>query len=484
MSPKNKKVSKPKRSSTKRPAVRTVQRSKSKPRPKSRVNPNPAPKLKPKPKQQNIAVAQYSTPTVPTPGASVLSSHNPYEVVLHNFELAAKKIALNEELAALIRTPDRELKVELPVMMDDGKLHSIIGYRVQHNNARGPYKGGIRYHQEVDLDEVRALASLMTWKTSVVDIPFGGAKGGVTIDPTKLSAGELERLTRALTSKIDVIIGPSEDIPAPDVNTNAQTMAWMMDEYSKMHGYSPAVVTGKPVELGGSLGRDEATGRGVCIALREAAKTHHLDLKKITVAVQGFGNVGSHTARILEQEMGVKVVGISDVKGGIYNPRGIKYSDAVLQMKNTGSVAGMKGCVKLTNEDLLELKCDILIPAALGNQLRGDNAARVQAKMIIEAANGPTTYDADEIFQSRKITVVPDIYANAGGVTVSYFEWVQNVQRFRWEYARVVSELEKIMTSSYAAVHAVSEKHRVPLRIGAFILAVERVAKAAKLRGV
>ncbi len=410
--------------------------------------------------------------------------HNPYEDVLHNFELAATKLNLNEDIAMLIRTPDRELRVELPVMMDDGKLHSIIGYRVQHNNARGPYKGGIRYHQEVDLDEVRALASLMTWKTSVVDIPFGGAKGGVTIDPLKLSAGELERLTREFTSKIDLIIGPSEDIPAPDVNTNAQTMAWMMDEYSKSHGYSPAVVTGKPIELGGSLGREEATGRGVCIALREASRTFHLDLKKITVAVQGFGNVGSHTARILEQEMGVKVVAVSDVKGGVYNPRGIRYDNAANQMKNTGSVLGLKGGVKLTNEELLELKCDVLIPAALGNQLRADNAHNVKAKLIVEAANGPTTYEADEIFASRNIPVIPDIYANAGGVTVSYFEWVQNVQRFRWDYARVMSELEKTMTSSYSAVLHTSEKYKVPMRIGAFILAVERVAKAAKLRGI
>ncbi len=416
--------------------------------------------------------------------SSKSSKHNPYEDVLHNFEIASKKINLNEELALLIRTPDRELRVELPVMMDDGKLHSIIGYRVQHNNARGPYKGGIRYHQDVDLDEVRALASLMTWKTSVVDIPFGGAKGGVTIDPLKLSDGELERLTRAFTSKIDLIIGPSEDIPAPDVNTNAQTMAWMMDEYSKTHGYSPAVVTGKPIELGGSFGREEATGRGVCIALREAAKTHHLDLKKITVAVQGFGNVGSHTVRILEQEMGVKVVAVSDVKGGVYNPRGIRFNDAINQLKITGSLNGIKGGVKLTNEDLLELKCDVLIPAALGNQLRSDNANNVKAKLIVEAANGPTTYEADEIFFSKNIPVIPDIYANAGGVTVSYFEWVQNVQRFRWDYARVMNELEKTMTSSYSAVLHTSEKYKVPMRIGAFILAVERVAKAAKLRGI
>ncbi|MDD8018999.1 MAG: Glu/Leu/Phe/Val dehydrogenase dimerization domain-containing protein [Bacteroidota bacterium] len=433
----------------------------------------------PKKKAPSVHI-KHSPPTVHTERAE----YNPYETVLHNFDLAAKKIQLSDEASLLIKTPDRELRVELPVMMDDGKLHSIIGYRVQHNNARGPYKGGIRYHQDVNLDEVRALASLMTWKTAVADIPFGGAKGGITIDPTKLSMNELERMTREFTDRIDCVIGPLEDIPAPDVNTNAQTMSWMMDEYGKRHGHSPAVVTGKPVELGGSLGREEATGRGVCIALREAAKSYKLDLKKITVAVQGFGNVGSHTARILEQEMGVKVVAISDVKGGIYNSRGVRFADAMSQFKNTGSVVGLKGGVKLTNEELLELKCDVLIPAALGNQFRADNANNVKAKLIVEAANGPTTFEADEIFASRGIPVVPDIFANAGGVTVSYFEWAQNLQQFRWEYSKVIAELEKTMTNSYAAVVAASEKYKVTLRIGAFILAVERVAKAAKLRGL
>ena len=433
---------------------------------------------------KSLPSRQAGAPSAQSLQSSVESSRNPNEIVLHNFDLAAKKINLSNELSLLIKTPDRELRVELPVMMDDGKLHSVIGFRVQHNNARGPYKGGIRYHQQIDIEEVRALASLMTWKTAIVDIPFGGAKGGITIDPAKHSTGELERMTREFTSRIDSIIGPLEDIPAPDVNTSAQVMSWMMDEYSKRHGYSPGAVTGKPVELGGSHGREEATGRGVCIALREAAKTYKFDLRKITVAVQGFGNVGSNTVRILEHEMGVKVVGASDVKGGIYNPRGIKYSDMANQLKNTGSIAGLKGCVKISNEELLELKCDVLIPAALGNQIRGDNADKVKAKLIVEAANGPTTYDADEILQSKNIPVVPDIYANAGGVTVSYFEWAQNMQQFRWEYKRVVDELEKIMTGSYQAVLHTTEKHKVPMRIGAFILAVDRVAKAAKLRGI
>lgn len=431
--------------------------------------------------QQKLpSIAQQSS----APPSPVSQQINPYQVVLHNFEIAAKKLQLNDEVAQLIKTPDRELRVELPVKMDDGKLQIFIGYRIQHNNARGPYKGGIRYHQDVNLDEVRALASLMTWKTAVADIPFGGAKGGITVDPTQLSHSELERLTREFASKIDLIIGPSEDVPAPDMNTNANTMAWIMDTYSNRHGYSPGVVTGKPIELGGSLGREEATGRGVNIALREAVKTYKMDLKKITVAVQGFGNVGSNTVRILDEELGVKVVAISDVKGGIYNQRGIRYRDALHQLKSTGSVAGLKGSVKITNEELLELRCDVLIPAALDGQLHAHNAASVKAKMIVEAANNPTTFEADDIFASRNIPVVPDILANAGGVTVSYFEWVQNMQRFRWEYAVVVRELEKTMTNSFTAVLHTAEKYKVPLRIGAFILAVERVAKAATLRGV
>ncbi|MEW5797684.1 MAG: Glu/Leu/Phe/Val dehydrogenase dimerization domain-containing protein [Bacteroidota bacterium] len=466
---------KPKKHAAKKVKHRPVKKHRQKPHPRLKKK-NAARKP-----QRYVSVKSSSEPVKPT---AELSKHNPYDDVLRNFETAAKKISLSDEASLLIKTPDREVRVELPVLMDDGKLHSVIGYRVQHNNARGPYKGGIRYHHEVDINEVRALASLMTWKTAIVDIPFGGAKGGITIDPSKHSMGELERITREFTGRIDSIIGPLEDIPAPDVNTNAQTMSWMMDEYSKRHGYSPGVVTGKPVELGGSLGREEATGRGVCIALRESAKTNKLDLKKITVAIQGFGNVGSHTARILEQEMGVKVVALSDVKGGIYNPRGIRYADAIAQVKNTGSIVGLKGCVKLTNEELLELKCDVLIPAALGNQLRGDNAQSVKAKLVIEAANGPTTVEADEILASKSIPVVPDIFANAGGVTVSYFEWAQNMQQFKWEYPRVVNELEKIMTHSYQSVLHATEKYKVPMRIGAFILAVERVAKAAKLRGI
>jgi len=407
-----------------------------------------------------------------------------YDVVLHNFDIAASKLQFSEEVKQLIKTPDRELRVELPIIMDNGKLNTLIGYRVQHNNARGPNKGGIRYHPDVNLDEVRALASLMTWKTAVVDIPFGGAKGGIAVDPAKFSAGELERLTRVFTQKIDCIIGPSEDIPAPDVNTNAQVMSWMMDQYSRRHGHTPAVVTGKPIELGGSAGREEATGRGVCIALRETAKAHKLDLKRTSVAIQGFGNVGAHTARILEEELGAKVVALSDIKGGAYNPRGIRFRDVMQNVSETGSVAGLKGAAKISNNELLELKCDVLIPAALGGQLHGGNADRVQAKFIVEAANGPTTFEADDIFAAKKIPVVPDILANAGGVTVSYFEWAQNLQQFRWDYPRVVAELEKVMTKSYTEVLKAAERYSVTMRIGAYILALDRVAKATKLRGI
>ncbi len=454
--------------------------------PRPRVKNNPAKRAKKRTAKKKISVSvSKSAPAQPLPSA-VLSERplTAYDVVLHNFDIAAAKLQLSEELKQLIKTPDRELRVEVPIIMDNGKLNTLIGYRVQHNNARGPTKGGIRYHPEVDLDEIRALSSLMTWKTAVVDIPFGGAKGGIAVDPRQFSIGELERLTRVFTQKIDCVIGPSEDIPAPDVNTNAQVMSWMMDQYSRRHGHSPAVVTGKPVELGGSAGREEATGRGVCIALREASKSLKIDIKKAAIAVQGFGNVGAHTARILEEEVGAKVVAVSDVKGGVYNPRGIRYKDAMEHAVGTGSVVGLKGAAKISNAELLELKCDVLIPAALGGQLHGRNADRVKAKLIVEAANGPTTYEADEVFAAKKISVVPDIYANAGGVTVSYFEWAQNLQQLRWDYARVVAELDKVMSKSFADVMKCTEKYNVAMRIGAYILALDRVAKATKLRGI
>ncbi|HTR80927.1 MAG TPA: Glu/Leu/Phe/Val dehydrogenase dimerization domain-containing protein [Bacteroidota bacterium] len=474
MARKKKRVQKIRKAKKRAPVVR--KKKKTVPKKKTVARKKPVPRKTPRP-----SVAQRPAAVVRQLPSKPITS---YDVVQHNFDIAAAKLQLDEELKQLIKTPDRELRVELPITMDDGKLNTLIGYRVQHNNARGPNKGGIRYHPDVDLDEVRALSSLMTWKTAVVDIPFGGAKGGIAVDPGKMSTAELERLTRVFTQKIDCIIGPSEDIPAPDVNTNAQVMSWMMDQYSRRHGHSPAVVTGKPVELGGSAGREEATGRGVSIVLREASRSQRIDLKKTAVAIQGFGNVGSHTARILEEELGAKVVAVSDVKGGVYNPRGIHYRDAVQHVAETGSVMGLKGAAKISNEELLELKCDVLIPAALGGQLHGGNAERVKAKLIVEAANGPTTFEADAVFAAMKVPVVPDILANAGGVTVSYFEWAQNLQQFRWDYQRVVAELEKVMTRSYVDVTKTAEKYNVPMRIGAYILALSRVARATKLRGI
>jgi glutamate dehydrogenase (NAD(P)+) len=405
-----------------------------------------------------------------------------FEVALHNFDIAAKKLGLPADVATLIKNPDRELRVELPIVRDNGKVEIFTGYRVQHNNARGPFKGGIRYHPEVDLDEVRALAALMTWKTAVVDIPFGGAKGGIACDPKTMSAGELENLTRVFTAKIDPIIGPHEDIPAPDVNTNAQVMSWFLDEYSKHHGFLPACVTGKPVDLLGSYGREEATGRGVIIAYREAAKAYGIDFKTGRVAIQGFGNVGSNTAKVLS-EMGGTLVGVSDMKGGIYNAKGINISELLEFNRNNGTVVGFKETESLTNEELLECQCDVLVPAALGGQVHKGNAARIKAKMIVEGANEPLTYEADEIFESKSVKVIPDILANAGGVTVSYFEWAQNLQQFRWDLERVNAELEKVMVRAFQEVLRKSNEHKVPMRIAAMLSAVDRVARATKLRG-
>lgn len=406
-----------------------------------------------------------------------------FEVTQHNFDRAAGYLDISSDLAKMIKSVDREMRVEIPTRMDDGSIEVFIGFRVQHNNARGAYKGGIRYHQDVDLDEVRALASLMTWKTAIVNVPYGGAKGGVTVDPRKLSAAELERLTRVFTNKIDPIIGVYEDIPAPDVNTNGQVMSWMMDEYSKRHGFTPGIVTGKPIELGGSYGREEATGRGAVIVLREAAKTYGIDLGTARVAIQGFGNVGSHAANILH-EMGVKIVAISDVSGAFYNASGIDIRKAMEYVRTNRVLQGFDGCESISNAELLELDCDVLIPAALGGQIHADNAAGVKAKMIVEAANEPVTSEADTILESNGVVVLPDMLANAGGVTVSYFEWVQNLQQFRWGLNQVNTQLEDVMVGSYDQVLETSNRHKVPLRVGAYILAIDRVACVQKLRGV
>ncbi len=410
------------------------------------------------------------------------AGHNSLDVVNHFFTFAAKILKLNDALAYLIQNTDRELRVEVPLVRDDGTLEVYNGYRVQHNNARGPYKGGLRYHPEVDAIEVTALASLMTWKTALVDVPFGGAKGGISVDPKKLSLREKERLTRRFVQGIDPVIGPNEDIPAPDVNTDAQTMAWFMDEYSRQHGYTPAIVTGKPPAVGGSVGRKEATGLGVAIATEHAAEAMRLPLQGARVIVQGFGNVGSHAAMFL-QERGATIVGISDVSGGKYNPKGIDLQTALRLQNEAGSIKDLGGAENRTNAELLESECEILVPAALDRVLTSDNAERIKAKLIVEGANAPTTFEADEIFRRRGITVVPDILANAGGVTVSYFEWVQNLQQFAWPIEQVQEKLAKKMARAFKDTWETAAKHNVTPREAAFILAVGRVAEATQLRG-
>jgi glutamate dehydrogenase (NAD(P)+) len=366
--------------------------------------------------------------------------------------------------------------------MDDGRLEVYTGYRVQHNAARGPYKGGIRYHPEADIDEVRALAALMTWKTAVVEIPFGGAKGGVQCDPTTMSSGEKQRLTRRFAQMISYVLGVNRDIPAPDVNTDAQAMAWMMDAYSSRYGYTPAIVTGKPVELGGSLGRDAATGRGVVYCLEDAAKDIGVDLEGATVAIQGFGNVGSWAARLIG-ELGCEVVAVSDVKGGVYREEGLSVQSVYDHVGETGSVVEATGTEPITNEDLLELDVDVLIPAALDRVIHERNADRIKARIVVEAANHPVTPAGDAILQEAGRVVIPDILANAGGVTVSYFEWVQNIQQFRWEEEQVNAELKKTMSRAWRNVYGRATVDAVPLRLAAFAIAVEKVERAARLRG-
>ena len=409
---------------------------------------------------------------------------NPYAQAVAQFDMAADRLHLSQEMRAVLRLPKRELTVNFPVRMDDGRVEMYTGYRVQHNINRGPAKGGIRYDAHVTLDEVRALAMWMTWKCAVVNIPYGGAKGGVIVDPRKLSATELERLTRRYATEIAGVIGPESDIPAPDVNTNPQVMAWIMDTYSMHHGYSiPAVVTGKPLSVGGSEGRMEATGRGVFIVTREACRVLGRPLEGARVIVQGFGNVGSVTARLLH-DAGVKVVGLSDIYGAIYNEHGIDVTRAVRHMQEHGQLKGTPDTQEVDGQALLEMPCDILIPAALEGQLTHQNAGRVQAKLIIEAANGPTTTDADAIFRERGIPVVPDILANAGGVTVSYFEWVQDLQHFFWAEDEINKRLEHIMVRSFNAVNAKREEQTCDFRLGAYLLAVSRVAEATQVRGI
>jgi glutamate dehydrogenase (NAD(P)+) len=397
------------------------------------------------------------------------------------FQIAAEHMNLEDEIQLLLRTPYRELVVQIPVRMDDGRLAMFHGYRVQHNGVRGPYKGGIRYHHEVDLNEVRSLAALMTWKTAIVDLPFGGAKGGVACDPARMSPRELQALTRGFTQKIDMALGVYRDIPAPDAGTNAQTMAWIMDEYGKKHGYTPAIVTGKPVNLGGSLGREEATGRGVTIIVQEACKVYGIDLKRATVAIQGFGNVGSWTAMLLH-ELGVKIVAVSDVHGGVFDEHGLDIRKLSEHCKKSGGVAGFTSARAVDNEELLALDVDVLIPAAMGGAITRRNVDQVRAKLVVEAANSPVTPFADERLHARGVHVVPDILANAGGVTVSYFEWVQNLQQFHWTHEKVNQELGGRMLGAWRAVHRRSLEEKTRLRIAAYSEALHKVAQATRQR--
>jgi glutamate dehydrogenase/leucine dehydrogenase len=409
---------------------------------------------------------------------------NPFRISQIQFDIAAEYLRLDPGLRQVLRTPKRVLEVSIPTKMDNGQLKVFTGYRVQHNIARGPSKGGIRYHPNVTLDEVKALAAWMTWKTATVNIPYGGGKGGVICDPKRMSKGELERMTRRYASEILPLIGPEQDVPAPDVYTDAQTMAWIMDTYSMMVGFSAlGVVTGKPISLGGSLGRNEATARGCLFATEEACRLKKISLRGATVAIQGFGNAGSVAARLFAEKK-AKVVAVSDSRGGVYNPRGIDPLKAIRYKERSGTVVGMPGASRISNDDLLTLKCDILIPAALENVITLHNADQIKAKIIAEAANGPTTPHADEVLHRKGIFVLPDILANAGGVTVSYFEWAQDLQGYFWEENEVNARLEKIMKRAFSDVFETMRKFHTHPRAAAYILAVGRVAEATLVRGL
>ena len=406
-----------------------------------------------------------------------------FEAAEQYFEEAATVMNLTSSMRELLLIPEREVKVQVPIKRDNGEIATFVGFRIQHNSKRGPMKGGLRYHHEVNADEVLALASLMTWKTAVVDLPYGGAKGGIAVNPKDLSIDELERLTRRFVDEIHDIFGPDKDIPAPDMGTNSQTMAWIMNQYEKFHGFSPGCVTGKPVELYGAEGREEATGRGVGTLTLALLRKFGRSIESSTVAIQGFGNVGTFTAAYL-QKAGGKVVAISDVSGAILNREGIDITAALAWVADKKSLAGFPGGESISNEALLALDVDVLIPAALGGVLTEDNAKDVRARFIVEAANGPTTPEADAIFNKKDVIVLPDILANAGGVTVSYFEWVQNQQYFRWDLGRVREELERTMTRSFDKVWSTAQEKKVSLRVAAYLVGIGRVARATTLGGI
>ena len=408
---------------------------------------------------------------------------NNFEAYCDQFDRASSELELDKNLSTLLKYPNRELSVELPLVRDDGSLLILHGYRVQHNNARGPFKGGLRFHPCVDIDEVRSLAALMTFKTALVDIPFGGGKGGIQVNPKDLSPRELEQLTRTFVRAISPVIGIQTDIPAPDVNTNAQIMAWFMDEYSQIHGYTPGIVTGKPINLGGSKGREAATGYGASIVLREVAEYRKMTLKDATVVIQGFGNVGIWAAHTIHQ-FGCKVIAVSDSQGGILNTAGIDIPALIEYKEKNGTVHGFDDCAEIDHESLLYTRCDFLIPAALGGVIHKKNAHNLRCKMVIEAANGPTTPTADEILWSKNVPVVPDILANAGGVIASYYEWVQNLQRQYWEEEEIYKKLEKKLISAFCEVAALAHsKKELSYRTAAFMLAIKRVANTVTIRG-
>jgi glutamate dehydrogenase (NAD(P)+) len=405
-----------------------------------------------------------------------------YDIVSHWFNAAAERLDLREDVAAVLRSSYREVQVQVPVKLQDGHIHVFSGYRVQHNGARGPYKGGIRYHPEVDLDEVRALAELMTWKTAIAGVPYGGAKGGVNVDPKKLEVEELQSLTRSFMDKIEKVLGPTRDIPAPDVGTDAQVMAWLMDEYGKLHGHTPACVTGKPISLEGSYGREAATGRGVVYMYCEAASQLDLSPSDTRFVVQGFGNVGSWAARIM-QERGATMVGVSDASGAIRSHEGIDADALVQHVREGGKLPDFDGAEAIEPDDLLEVECEVFIPAALGGMIHKQNAGRLRCRMVVEGANSPTTPAADEILEDNGILVVPDVMANAGGVVVSYFEWVQNLQHFRWDEHEVNERLGRIMRRAFREVCERARDCSLPLRAAAYELGIERVVEASRTRG-
>ncbi|MFQ5731948.1 MAG: Glu/Leu/Phe/Val dehydrogenase [Planctomycetaceae bacterium] len=406
-----------------------------------------------------------------------------YETACRYFDEAANRMGLSANMQKLLVTPQRELKVQVALERDNGEIATFIGFRCQHNSARGPMKGGLRFHHEVDADEVLALATLMTWKTAVVNIPYGGAKGGVSVSVRDLSPGEMERVTRRFVDAIHDMIGPDKDIPAPDMGTNAQVMAWIMNQYERYHGFNPACVTGKPVELHGAEGREEATGRGVVTLTVALLEKMGVDVVGATVAIQGFGNVGSFAARFLH-ERGAKVVAVSDQFGGLHNPEGLDIPAVLLYVADHGKLEGFPNASQISNEELLVGDVDVLIPAALGGVLTSQIADETQAKIIVEAANNPTYPEADEIFHRREITLLPDVLANAGGVTASYFEWVQNRQHFKWELSRVRKELDRILLESFEKIWKIATEKKVPLRTAAYLLGIGRVGRATVLGGI